>query len=119
MEFLLPIVPAFAMLSFAIIIKAVIDNLVRLKIANKDNPPKESQKILKQKPTNPRLNLKWGFVLAALGIAMLVNEFILNKMSTVGTFGLMFLFAGLGFLIYFIVAKKELDNKKNEVTVEK
>ena len=91
MEFLIPIIPAFAMLSFAIIVKAVIDNLIKLKIANKDNPRTKPDTNTRKRKVHPYVNLKWGFLLSGIGLALLIKEFILTFLSSGGTFGLMFL----------------------------
>lgn len=117
MEFLVVLVPAVAMIAFAIIVKAIVENLVKLKIANKDNPQNDPNQALKQrKPYKPLTNLKWGFVLAGLGLALILKEYILPSLSQIGLFGFMFLFAGLGFILYFILFKKDSDKKETDST---
>ncbi|MFQ5500054.1 MAG: DUF6249 domain-containing protein [Candidatus Zixiibacteriota bacterium] len=57
-------------------------------------------------------NLKWGMVLIGIGLALLVRQFGWFYLSDEGTFGLIFLFAGIGFFVYYAVASRHL--KENE-----
>ncbi len=51
-------------------------------------------------------NLKWGIVLVGIGLAALVSFWFPDYFREEGTIGLMFLFAGFGFLIYYFMAPK-------------
>lgn len=56
-------------------------------------------------------NLKWGMVLVAIGAAALISRFIPYDMEDGGTVGLMFIFAGAAFLIYYPIAQRHERNK--------
>ncbi len=51
-------------------------------------------------------NLKWGMVLVAIGAAALISQFLPYDMNDGGTVGLMLIFGGLAFLIYYPIAAK-------------
>lgn len=66
-------------------------------------------------------SLKWGMVLVGMGAALLIGQFFPHYVNDQVTFGLMFLFAGIGFLIYYPIAaslSKENDqnNQNNQKT---
>ncbi|MBI5265969.1 MAG: hypothetical protein HY851_01940 [candidate division Zixibacteria bacterium] len=56
-------------------------------------------------------NLKWGMVLVAIGAAALIGRFLPYDMDDGGTIGLMFIFAGVAFLIYYPIAQRYERNK--------
>jgi hypothetical protein len=58
-------------------------------------------------------SLKWGMVLVGLGLALLISYLNPRLFDDGGTFGLMLLFAGIGFLIYYGVAQRILRNPGN------
>ncbi len=58
-------------------------------------------------------SLKWGMVLVGIGIALLVGQLFPHYVSSEVTFGLMFLFAGIGFLLYYPMAKKMSNSNGN------
>ncbi len=51
-------------------------------------------------------NLKWGMVLMAIGLAALLSQILPYDMEDGGTIGLMFIFGGLAFLIYYPIAQR-------------
>jgi phosphatidylglycerophosphate synthase len=53
-------------------------------------------------------SLKWGMVLVGVGLAAMVSHWWPYYWSDEGAFGLMLIFAGLGFLIYYPLAQKRL-----------
>ena len=60
-------------------------------------------------------SLKWGMVMVGLGVALLIGQLFPRYIDDQITFGLMFLFAGLGFLIYYpIAARLSKDNDPND-----
>jgi len=56
-------------------------------------------------------NLKWGMVLMAIGLAALLSRLLPYDMEDGGTMGLMFIFAGLAFLLYYPIAQRYERNK--------
>jgi len=59
-------------------------------------------------------NLKWGFILVGLGLALLLKEYVISDLSEAGTFGLMFLCAGFAFIVYYTIARQTRDKKENK-----
>jgi hypothetical protein len=53
-------------------------------------------------------SLKWGMVLVAIGAAALISQLFPDYTDGEITIGLMFLFAGLAFLIYYPIAEKRM-----------
>ena len=53
-------------------------------------------------------NLKWGMVLIGVGLASFLSRWLPYYMDDEGTIGLILIFAGLAFLIYFPIAQKKL-----------
>lgn len=102
-EFLIPI--AFFVI-VAVIFKIVTENRTRQKLIDKGMLD-ERTKYLFMHPAPPSLNsLKWGMVLIAVGLALaLVNLFPI-AFEGPASIGLMMLFAGTAFILYFIIARK-------------
>ena len=64
---------------------------------------------------NPYSALKWGILLAFVGLGFVLSE-ILQETTDLGdgiTPAVLFVFAGLGFLIYYLIVSKK---KQNGVT---
>ena len=59
-------------------------------------------------------SLKWGIVLVSLGLALLVVKIYPGDISDEFTIGSMFLFAGLGLVIYYFVASRIAKKAKKE-----
>jgi hypothetical protein len=56
-------------------------------------------------------NLKWGMVLVGIGVAALAGNFAPDYFEEAGTLGLMFIFGGIGFLVYYaLLAKHEKED---------
>ncbi len=53
-------------------------------------------------------NLKWGLVLVGIGLAALLGQIFDYYIEPESIIGLMFIFAGLGFLIYYAFASKQI-----------
>jgi hypothetical protein len=62
----------------------------------------------------PLNNLKWGMVLLGIGVAWLMRDYGPLRLSDEGTFGLMFIFAGVGFLVYYFIAENRLRQKQHD-----
>lgn len=59
-------------------------------------------------------SLKWGLVLLGIGLAIILGQIVPIKYQSVITFGGMFVFAGIGFLVYYFVALKEMKKKSKQ-----
>ena len=53
-------------------------------------------------------NLKWGMILVGIGSGFLAYQFMDFRWQGEAAIGIMFIMAGLGFLIYYPIAQKRL-----------
>ncbi len=60
--------------------------------------------------TSSLASVKWGLVLIGIGVALFAREWI--DLTDEGMFGVMFLFAGVAFLLYHFLVQNESENKK-------
>lgn len=97
----------------ALVFKVIADAITRNKLINKGLVD-ENVKFLFSKgfiDTHPLSNVKWGLVLVGLGLALLIKQFAPFYMRDESVLGLMFLFAGVAFLIYYGVSKNRVTGK--------
>jgi hypothetical protein len=95
--------------TIAIIIKLTLDHRMRQKLVDKGMVD-ENVKFLYASNGGARTlpSLKWALVLMGIGLAILVGQIVPGHMTEEITFSCMFLFAGLGLLVYYAVASKKL-----------
>ncbi len=107
------LIPLIIFGSIAIIIKIVLDNRLKHKLIDKGMVD-ENVKFLNYSTaqTHRLSSLKWGMVLISLGLALSIKFIWPDVINEEGTLGLMFLFAGIGFLVYFGISQKFIDNNK-------
>ena len=105
-DFLIPI-SIFVVVGY--VIKVLSDNRVRKSLIEKGVIDENVKYLYADKgPLQYLSSLKWGLVLIGIGLAFLFGQFFPSRISEEMTVGGMFLFAGLGFLIYYFVAKEKL-----------
>jgi CDP-diglyceride synthetase len=100
-----------------LIIKVVSDNRIRRQLIESGKIDEHIKYLYTphlKKDNNFLSNLKWGLVLIGLGAALFIGRLFPYEMEGEGTMGLMFLFAGLAFFIYYFVSKKEHNTDSNE-----
>jgi len=61
----------------------------------------------------PLTSVKWGLVLIGLGAAVFVGRLFPYDIYESVTVGLMMLFAGLGFVIYYFLASRAIKEKQD------
>ncbi len=103
---LIPIAFFFAV---AAIVKFISDNRTRRMLIEKGMVD-EKVKYLYKDSVQPLSSMKWGLVLIGIGLALLIGQVFRYDISQEATVGLMFLFAGLGFVIYYFMAKNKLSD---------
>jgi hypothetical protein len=106
MEFLIPI--AFFIM-VAMIVKYIIDNKTRRMLIEKGMVD-EKVKYLFRNGNQPFSSMKWGMVLVGIGLALLIGQIFRYDISEQATMGMMFLFAGIGFIIYYFMVKNRMDD---------
>jgi hypothetical protein len=92
--------------SVVAVFKILSDNSLRKAIVDKGLVD-ENVKYLFRK-TDASSSLKWGIILIALGAAIFIAQSI--DMSDESIFGMMFLFAGAGLILYYFMTAKKPEN---------
>lgn len=109
------LIPLFVFLPVALIIKIISDNSLRRKLIEKGMVDENIKYLFMKRYTfHPMSNLKWGFVLIGIGLPMLLSQMLPRTLSDTGIFGLMFIFAGIGFVAYYLIAKNTIETKNEE-----
>jgi hypothetical protein len=95
-------------------IKVISDNRVRHKIIEKGDLAVDPDKLYgKEDQFKSMSSLKWGLVLTGIGLALFIGQLFPRIISEEMTVGGMFIFAGLAFLVYYFIAKKQMvDNNQ-------
>lgn len=112
-DFLIPIT-LFAVIAY--IIKVISDNRLRHKLIEKGEIDENVKLIYSARMEQKGLSsLKWAFVLIGLGLALFIGQLFSAYFTEEMTVGMMFLLAGIGFLLYYFIEKnlriKEADEK--------
>ena len=104
-DMLRPVVMVLVVLVFAVIAKGVIDYLGRRQLLARGAAPEDLG------PGSPKAtkwhllsNLKWALICLGFGGAVIIYDSLPEVFSMTGGFGLMFMGAGLGYLVYFLIA---------------
>lgn len=61
-----------------------------------------------------RSNLKWGMVLIGIGLPFLLKELFPRTFYDESILGLVLIFAGIGFLLYYFMSPKQDSNNGND-----
>lgn len=105
------IVPLASFFSIVLIIKIISDNRVRNKLIDKDLVDEKVKFLFSENLVlQPLSSVKWGLVLIGIGIALFIGN--LSDLHEELIFGLMFIFAGIGFFVYYFLANQELKKSK-------
>ena len=93
--------------SFVAIVKIISDNWLRRKIIDKGLVNKDLKYLANVSSSGqPLSSMKWGMALVGIGLALMVPE-VFSSVTDETLVGLMFIFAGLAFLIYYFIAKSQ------------
>ena len=113
LEFLIPI-GIFA--SIAFMVKVISDNKVKHKLIDKKILDENIKYLfLKSTFSHPVVNIKWSFILMAIGLPLLLVEIFPTFFSDRVIIAFMFIFSGIGFYLYYFIAQKEYEkDKKNK-----
>lgn len=92
----------------------------RMKLIEKGLTPEEVKSYyheLGKRVKYPYSSLKWGIIFTAVGIGFLFS-FLLNEYSDVSesiTPAFILVFAGIGFIIYYVIINKKLRNDASKI----
>ena len=108
-------VPIVIFIVIAVIVKIISDNRIR-RLAIEKGVVNEDIKFLYSDRFEGKVpsSLKWGFVLIGIGLAIFVGQMVDRSMKEEITIGGMFLFAGLGLVVYYFVANRIYKKAKQE-----
>lgn len=105
-----PLIGVVALLTtIGIIIKLTLDHRMRQKLIDKGMVDENVKYLYQQNGAARALSsLKWALVLIGLGAAIVAGQLVPSRMTEQVTFGGMFLFAGIGLLVYYLIAARIL-----------
>ena len=113
MEDVLTVIAVFS--GIALVLKVIADAITRNKLINRGLVD-ENIKYLFTKNTNvqPLANVKWGLVLVGIGVALLFKQFAPFYIRDESVWGIMFLFAGIAFLVYYWISKDRVNQQTKD-----
>ena len=107
-EFLIPIV---LILAPVLLIKIISDNRIRHKLIDKGLIDEKVKYLFAENLTlQPLSSVKWGLVLIGIGLALFIGN--MSDLHEELIFGLMFIFAAIGFFVYYFLANQEMKRSK-------
>ncbi len=92
-------------------------NMERMKIIEQGVSGDDLKNLLGQtekKPGDPITMAKWGIILISVGLAILIGAFVDSHIQEEITISLIFLFPGIGLLIYYRLFGKINQDLKND-----
>ncbi|MDZ4723058.1 MAG: DUF6249 domain-containing protein [candidate division Zixibacteria bacterium] len=105
---------AVVFFSIVAIVKIISDGRTRKQLIEKGLVDDKAKLFLRgQSEMNALASLKWGMVLVAVGLAAILSQMLDYWWAEEGMFGLMFLFAGVAFLIYYPIAQKRFKDMES------
>ena len=85
----------------------------RMRLIEKGLAPEEVRNYFskEEKIRSPYRGLKWAILLLSLGVGILISNILYDKynLSDGYTFGLVMLFLGIGFLVYYLIIKNKIE----------
>ncbi len=117
MEQLIPviIVPCFFGV-IAYIVKIVSDNRIRRRLIDSGQVDEKIKYLYFKSPntfSEPFNTVRWGLVLIALGMGIIIGQQFPAGEKEQMTLCAMFIMAGIAFLVYYFLAKREINRKSS------
>lgn len=98
--------------TFFMVIKTISDNVVRKKLVDKGIVDEKASALFQTKiVNNPETSLKYGMVLVALGIAILIGMYGPGYIQEEVTISAMFILGGLALVLYYFFTSKKQDKE--------
>ena len=109
------LIPIVVLAGFAFIIKIILDYATRGKLINKGMVDESIKYLYLGKPEGQvASSLKWGMVAIGIGAAIFVGQMVRPSLQEEVTIGCMFLFGGIGLVIYYVITRKTLERSRKE-----
>jgi len=115
-EVLVPII-VVPVIFFAIVmvVKTISDNAVRKKIIDKGLVNEEVKYLFAREHADYLpVSLKWGMVLVALGLAILIGRLVPYSFQDEATVSGMFILGGLALILYYLVTRGQQRDDRQE-----
>jgi preprotein translocase subunit SecG len=112
---LLPLIPLVALfIAVAVIVKMALDHRTRQKLIDKGMVDEKVKYLYRENGQIRALGaLKWALLLIGVGLAVIVGQIVPDHMMEEITAAAMFLFAGIGLLVYYAIASKIMRKHKD------
>lgn len=115
MTFFEVLMPFAVFVGIALVIKVITDAITRNKLINKGMVDENVKYLFSKYGKSDALsNIKYGLILVGIGLAIFIRE--MSGITDEMMLGLMFVFAGMAFLIYFPLAKKRDEEMKKQIS---
>jgi hypothetical protein len=104
------VVPLIAMfVVIAVVVKYIVDYKTRAKLIDKGMVDENVKYLYADRPESQILSsLKWGIMLIGVGAAFFIGQLAPPDLVEVYTIGGMFVLAGLGLCIYYLIANQKV-----------
>lgn len=100
-----PLIVFFGVVAF--IVKIILDHKTRHKLIEKGMLDENVKYLYADRPESQMLSsLKWGMIFIGVGLAFFIGQLVPPDLAEQVTIGGMFLFAGLGLILYYAIANK-------------
>lgn len=110
------LIPIVMFITIGYVIKVLSDNVTKRKLIEKGVVDENIKYLYDQPGSRITATLKWGMVMIGIGLAIIIAYLFGYDIEDEITFALLFIFAGLGLLFFYIIANKKSDTTKNEET---
>ena len=102
-------------LSMLALVKMIVDYATRKKLIEKGLVDEKVKYLFGNMGENNFLsNIKWGIVLLSIGIAFFWRQFMDFRVEGETVIGLMFILMGIGFFVYYFIAKSYMEKQKRD-----
>ncbi len=104
--------------SFVAIIRTIADTMTRNRLISSGLVDERTKHLWVGNPLNNVLSsLKWGMVLVAIGLAAMIGQIWSDYLEDEAILGLVFVMAGIAFLIYYPLAQRKLKEFNRQTTM--
>lgn len=116
MEEIVPIfITGIVFFSFVAIIKILSDNRLRNRLVDKGIVDENVKYLFQPKQvTQPLASIKWGMILVAIGLALLVIQILPHNFEEEGALGLVLVLAGIALFIYYYIANRKQKTEQSQ-----
>ncbi|HWR83067.1 MAG TPA: DUF6249 domain-containing protein [Candidatus Deferrimicrobium sp.] len=110
------VIPAIIFGAIVAVVKIISDTMTRHRLIAKGIIDEKVQHLFARDAQMQWLSsLKWGMVLVGIGLALLIGQLAEEYFSDESIVGLIFIFAGVAFLIYYGIAKQRLQGQADRL----